>query len=188
MTKRSTSIQRKERKKRRVFNGSLEQRLRARMDALGQLQPDDITEELWEKIETLEALRTWESEGFGIEPIGSKRKYTTTNADFGGMLKLLQLEIDRLRPPPATPAPKPRKTLAVQLAESKAVRELLDARLDVFKKDVRRLAQDLGKNQKTVRAQGRLIEHYEQKIDLLTRENSNLKMRLLGFERLAVVP
>ncbi|QKK18812.1 hypothetical protein [Rhizobium indicum] len=182
MIKRTRRIRTAERKKRRVFEGSMEQRLRSRIDVLEQLKPEDITPELWEKMGSLEAVRNWESQEYGIQPIGSKKKYTTIDADFGGMVVLLQREINRLRPPPASVTPGPRKPLAVQLVESKLAREVLATRLGVAKKDRRRLSQELGKKTKTARAQEKLIEHYEQKIDALSQENRNLKTRLLAFE------
>jgi hypothetical protein len=187
MIKRTRRIRTGEEKKRRVFEGTMEQRLRSRIDVLEQLQPEDITANLWEKIGSLEALRKWESAEYGIQPIGSKKKYTTVDADFGAMVVLLKHEINRLRPPPVSATPGPRKPLAVQLVESKLARTVLDNRLLVAKKDRRRLSQELTKKTKTARAQEKLIEHYERKIDALSKENSNLKSRLVAFEGFTVV-
>lgn len=174
-------------KKRRVFTGSLEQRLRARIDVLAAMEPEDITPELWANIQSLEHMRNWESLELGIQPIGSKAKYTTHDPAFGTMVTLLQREIDRLRPSKGDTRPLPRKPLAVQLEESKAARNLLEARLRVMKRELARVSQELGKKTATARSQERLIEHYEERISVLSRENSNLKARLFGLEGLAVV-
>lgn len=187
MTKRERRIRTVESKKRRVFEGSMEQRLRSRIDVLERFTPEDITAELWAKIGSLESLRKWESPEYDIQPIGSKKKYTTVDADFGAMVVLLQREINRLRPPPKPSTPGRRKPLAVQLVESKLKSELLATRLKVAKKDRRRLSQDLDRKTKTARAQDKLIEHYERTIDALSRENSILKTRLLAFEGFKVV-
>lgn len=187
MIKRTRRIHSGERKKRRVFEGTMEQRLRSRIDVLGKFEPEDITPEIWKKIGSLEAVRNWESLEYGIQPIGSKKKYTTVDADFGAMVVLLQREISRLQPRSASTTPNPRKPLAVQLLESKQARQLLSARFEVAKRDRRRLSQELGKKTKTARAQEALIEHYERKIDALSQENSNLKARLLAFQGFKVV-
>ncbi|GLR59357.1 hypothetical protein [Rhizobium indigoferae] len=187
MTKRVRCIRTTAPKKRRVFANSMEQRLRERVNALASLRPEDITPELWSNIESLEQIRKWESSEFGIEPIGSKARYTTTNSDFGAMLILLQAEITRLTPPVEGSAASPRKSLAVQLEESKARGGLLEKRLKVVGRERDRLSQGLESKAKTVRSLESLVDHYEQRVEALSRENSNLKARLFGLEGLGVV-